>query len=112
VGFTYDVACQYMTHLAERMHKHFPSISPSVSRMLALVPKLHLAGHNEDCGYRWSLNFTLGAGRTSGELIETVWSELNQANGSTKEMTHGHRHDTLDDLYDDWNWNKLQNISK
>ncbi|KAF8511104.1 hypothetical protein JB92DRAFT_3118385 [Gautieria morchelliformis] len=111
VGLTYDVACQYMVHLVTRFQQHFPHMVPVVSRMTALIPKMHLAGHKLDCGYRWSLNFTPGVGRTCGELIETVWSELNQANGSVKEMNHGHRHDTLDDLYSDWNWSKVQNMS-
>ncbi|KAF8527717.1 hypothetical protein JB92DRAFT_3093208 [Gautieria morchelliformis] len=111
VGLTYDVACQYMVHLVTRFRQHFPTLVPVVSRMTALIPKMHLAGHKLDCGYRWSLNFTYGVGRTCGELIETVWSELNQANGSVKEMNHGHRHDTLDDLYSDWNWSKVQNMS-
>ncbi|KAF8520555.1 hypothetical protein JB92DRAFT_2786172 [Gautieria morchelliformis] len=110
VGLTYDVACQYMVHLVTRFRQHFPTLVPVVFRMTALIPKMHLAGHKLDCGYRWSLKFTYGMGRTCGELIETVWSELNQANGSVKEMNHGHRHDTLDDLYSDWNWSKVQNM--
>ncbi|KAF8511873.1 hypothetical protein JB92DRAFT_2724720, partial [Gautieria morchelliformis] len=90
----------------------FPTLVPVVSQMTALIPKMHLARHKLDCRYRWSLNFTYGVGRTCGELIETVWSELNQPNGSIKEMNHGHYHDTLDDLYSDWNWSKVQNMSQ
>ncbi|KAF8581683.1 hypothetical protein K439DRAFT_1353185, partial [Ramaria rubella] len=74
------------------------------------VPKMHLVGHKDDCWYRHPLNYTHGAGRTAGELIETVWHELNQANGSAKEMNPGHRHDFLDDMYGDWNWNKMQKM--
>ena len=112
VGLTYDVACQYMVHLVTRFQQHFPHMVPVVSQMTALIPKMHLAGHILDCEYHWSLNFTPGMGRTCGELIETVWSELNQANGSVKEMNHGNCHDTLDDLYSDWNWSKVQHMSQ
>jgi hypothetical protein len=50
-------------------------------------------------------------GRTDGERIEGGWSEAKQAGGMTKEMNSGHRHDTLTDFQNDWNWVKTQNLS-
>ncbi|TFK58985.1 hypothetical protein BDN72DRAFT_781357, partial [Pluteus cervinus] len=42
-----------------------------------------------------------------GEKIETSWAEQNQSAGSTKQQNAGHRHDSLDDIFGFWNWNKL-----
>lgn len=75
-----------------------------------LVPKKHLDGHKEDCRYRFSFNYTKGTGRSHGEGIEQGWFESKQAGGSTRQMNHGHRHDTLNDINNDWNWTKLQDL--
>ena len=112
VGLTYDVACQYMVHLVTWFQQYFPHMVLVVSQMTALIPKMHLASHKLDCRYHCSLNFMPGMGQKCGELIETVWSELNQANRSIKEMNHRHHHDTLDDLYSDRNWSEVQNMSQ
>jgi len=56
------------------------------------------------------LNYTPGVGRTDGERIEGGWHEAKQAGGMTKEMNTGHRHDTLSDFQNHWNWIKATNI--
>ncbi|KAJ7476653.1 hypothetical protein FB451DRAFT_1173522 [Mycena latifolia] len=59
-----------------------------------------------------SLNWTKWMGRTDGERIEGNWAEAKQAGGMTKEMNAGHRHDTLNDFFNDWNWIKVQNLER
>jgi hypothetical protein len=80
--------------------------------MTGCVPKMHLQGHKDDCQYRYSFNFTPGVGCTCGELIETAWSEGNQTAGSTKEENDGHRHDSLDDFHNYWNWEKAHKMGQ
>ena len=48
----------------------------------------------------------------AGELIETAWAEANNIRPSTREMTPGHRHDVLNDLYDFWNWWKVTQMGE
>ena len=48
----------------------------------------------------------------AGELIETAWAEANNIGPSTREMTPGHWHDMLNDLYDFWNWWKVMQMGK
>jgi hypothetical protein len=116
IVLTYDIACQYSIKLVERFRNSadegiFPSfILSAVERLQLLVPKMHLQGHKDDCRYRWSLNWTKWMGRTDGERIEGTWAEAKQAGGMTKEMNAGHRHDTLNDFFNDWNWIKVQNL--
>ncbi|TDL17558.1 hypothetical protein BD410DRAFT_843487 [Rickenella mellea] len=107
---TYDISCQYCINLVKRFAERFPNRADIIKFVKCLVPKLHLQGHKDDCQYRYSLNYTPGVGRTHGEGIESGWAESNQAGGSTKEMNHGHWHDTLNDFHGDWNWVKMQNI--
>ncbi|KIJ23838.1 hypothetical protein M422DRAFT_195438, partial [Sphaerobolus stellatus SS14] len=112
IGLTYDVACQYTINIKDRWQEHFPELLETVERMIAGVAKMHQVGHKDDCAYSWALKFLIGAGRTSGELIETVWAELNQANGSVKQMNPGMRHDALNLFYGDWNFRKMVSLSK
>ncbi|KAJ3539948.1 hypothetical protein NMY22_g4499 [Coprinellus aureogranulatus] len=112
---TYDVACQYWVHLKERFAnaaEDFPifDIATVVDAIHMLVPKMHLDGHKEDCRYRYSLNYFDGAGRTHGEGIEPSWAESKQSGGSTQHMNHGHRHDTIIDLHNFWNWLKARGM--
>ncbi|KZP09514.1 hypothetical protein FIBSPDRAFT_963909 [Athelia psychrophila] len=113
ITLTYDINCQYCVHLIPRLRKHFAGEIVDVARRLTfLIGKLHLRGHKEDCQYRYSLNYTDNCGRVAGEAIEGSWSEAKQAGGSTKEMNHGHRHDTLTDFQNDWNFKKVQGLDE
>ena len=107
---TYDVACQYYIHLKKRFESNFPDLADVIDIIHLLVPKKHLDGHKDDCKYRFSLNYTEGVGRSHGEGIEASWAESKQSGGSTRQMNHGHRHDTINDLHNYWNWNKLRGL--
>jgi hypothetical protein len=105
---TYDVACQYYIHLKKRFQENIPDLADLIDLIHLLVPKKHLDGHKDHCKYRFSLNYTDGVGRGHGEGIEQSWSESKQSGESTRQMNHGHRHDTLTDFHNYWNWNKLR----
>jgi len=110
IVISYDVACQYSIYLHTRFEANFPELAELVDFMHLLVPKKHLDGHKDDCKYRFSLNYFKGAGRSHGEGIEPSWGETKQSGGSTCQMNYGHRHDTLNDFHNDWNWTKLQGL--
>lgn len=107
---TYDVACQYFVNLRSRFEANFIDLADVVDLIYLLVPKKHLDGHKVDCRYRFSLNYTEGVGRGHGEGIEASWAESKQSGGSTRQMNHGHRHDTINDFHNYWNWNKLRGL--
>ncbi|EIW79698.1 hypothetical protein CONPUDRAFT_74066 [Coniophora puteana RWD-64-598 SS2] len=108
VVISYDIACQWKVNLFTRMDNLPPEMQVSlvalVNALVFCVPKFHAPGHGEICAVLHSLNLMLGAGRTDGEGIEHGWSEINLASNSTKEMTLGFRHDTLDLLF---TWHNL-----
>ncbi|TFK61216.1 hypothetical protein BDN72DRAFT_778500 [Pluteus cervinus] len=107
---SYDIWCQYWKNLRARVSTHFPDKLPLLDQMRGAVPKMHIKGHVEECQVRWSFNYLEHSGETCGEKIETSWAEQNQAAPSTKQQNAGHRHDSLDDHFDFWNWGKLQTL--
>ena len=86
-----------------------PSVQPNLHNrdVTFLVPKFHLPAHITSCQWAFSFNWTKGVGRTDGEEPERGWANINAAASSTKDMGPGHRRDTLDDYFGDWNWKKL-----
>jgi hypothetical protein len=111
IMLSYDIWCSYSKKLKARFAKKFPSSAAILEKMRGAIPKMHVKNHIEACQHLWAFNFIRHSGETYGEMIETAWAENNQAAGSTKEMNDGHRHDTLDDLTNFWNWCKLAVMS-
>ncbi|KAI6156579.1 hypothetical protein BKA82DRAFT_4325506 [Pisolithus tinctorius] len=106
---SYDIACQWHKKLYQRMDQMPPSLQSNLRNRAVtfLVPKFHLPAHIASCQWSFSFNWTKGVGRTDGEEPERGWANLNPAASSTKTMGPGHRRDTLDDYFGDWNWKKL-----
>lgn len=77
-----------------------------LSLIVWLIGKFHIGGHQKSCSARFSFNYTIGAGRMSGELVETIWVEFNFYKHQTREMTEGGRRDLLNDAFNHWNWMK------
>ena len=110
---SYDVACKYNIHFKSRIaNRAWPLMTREERRKLDelnlvwLVPKFHLAVHIDNCADQYSFNFTKNVGRTSGEIIETNWPNLNALALSTREMGWGHRWDTIMDAMNFWNYKK------
>lgn len=103
---TFDIACQYFVNFWQRMPELPEGIHLNIPRenVTVKVPKAHLPVHKTSCHGLFSLNFTKGAGRTDGEWVERLWSWLNRAAPSTKEMGPSARRETIDDfcLYGGW----------
>lgn len=106
---SYDVICQYSKDFVNRLKKLPPLIRLAVIRILwqFVIPKMHIHGHKQDCQIKYSLNLTPGAADTDGEGIERTWADIGPVSTSTREMGPGSRHDTLDDHWSHWNWQKL-----
>lgn len=66
----YDICCEWSIHFQERVmfYKFFEL-------------KWHLAAHIIDCFHKFSLNFVEGARQVGGEILETLWSVLNNVAG-------------------------------
>lgn len=92
----YDVNCQYCIHFRKRMKKG-PYLSLDKSFPIDFVIGLfHVHGHKDECLARFAPTYLPGSGATSGEILESLWSQLNGAARTTRHMTLGTRADTVD----------------
>ncbi|KII84055.1 hypothetical protein PLICRDRAFT_671736 [Plicaturopsis crispa FD-325 SS-3] len=111
---SYDIACQWHRNLEARL-----AALPPVVRLIVpsaifwyAIPKLHIHSHIVKCQITYSFEWLAGAGRTDGEGIERAWANMGPVCTSTREMGPGSRHDTLDDHWGYWNWQKLVGLGK
>jgi hypothetical protein len=74
--------------------------------IIGAVGKWHLATHIPECLPRFSLNFVKGAGEVDGEILETLWSPLDEIAGLTQAMSIPHAQEVIDDHMHDSNWRK------
>lgn len=107
----YDVMCQWHKHLAERIDrsvvlKRCMEAHPNL-RIVKGIGLFHVHGHQELCFSRYSPDFISGIGQTEGEIIETLWSIINEVSRGCRGMTAAHRQEVLDDHMNDCNWMKL-----
>jgi hypothetical protein len=103
----YDIACQYCVNLWDRVGRSSYLSLPPDLEILKAIGVWHVHGHVSECFPRYYPGFVPGSGHVDGEIIETLWSHLNQISGSTRGMSTAHRRDIFDDHMNDSNWKKL-----
>src|SRR6202040_2208116 len=72
-----------------------------------VLPKFHIYNHGLKCVLNYSLNFLRWSAASDLEDLERWWAHINPVSMSTKEMSEGSRHDTIDDHACAWNWRKI-----
>ncbi|KAJ7678301.1 hypothetical protein DFH06DRAFT_975338, partial [Mycena polygramma] len=111
---SYDIVCQWWKHLMERMML-LPDLVRCVlilTMIVFVVPKLHIHAQTLACQIMYSLNLVPGSGQTDGEGIERPWANIGGIATSTVKMGPGARHDTVDDHWGHWNWEKLIGLAR
>lgn len=109
----YDIWCQYSVNLKKRVRDN-PKLQEMWRHDIDIdggIGLFHVHGHREECLFRFATYFIPGASIVDGEVLETLWSMLNQISRSTRSATLAHRAEVLDDHMNDSNWKKLLNIS-
>ena len=76
------------------------------------VGKWHLAAHIAECFPKFTLNFVEGAGEVDGEILETLWSPLDEVSGLTQAMSVAHHQEVIDANMNDSNWKKIVRIGR
>ncbi|KAG8701226.1 hypothetical protein FRC08_004210 [Ceratobasidium sp. 394] len=109
IGFYYDIYCHWSRNWWTRAGLlPIPIYKPVYYK--GGIPKYHLAGHTDACYILYSLNNMPGVGRLDAEGCERLWANANQASGSVANKGSGARIDTLNHLFQDWNWRKTTSI--
>ena len=119
---TYDINCQYRIHFWERLKKIEQLFVVSQVSSLqsirnyrfpptrAAVGKFHEPAHKTECRLRHSFHYYRGAAQTDGEALERIWALITALGLRTREMTPGHRHDTINYFHDDMNWKRTYGL--
>lgn len=108
----YDICCQWLTHFRRRISETDTLNLPDDLDILGAVGKWHLAAHIPECFPKFTLNFIKGAAQVEGEIMETLWSGLDEVAGLTQAMSLAHRQEVLDDYMNDSNWRKTVRMGK
>jgi Kyakuja-Dileera-Zisupton transposase len=80
--------------------------------IIGAIGKWHLAAHIPECFPKFSLNFVKGAGEVDGEILETLWSGLDEVAGMAQAMSIAHHQEVIDEHMKDSNWWKIIRICK
>lgn len=99
----YDIICQYIVHLLERIGDQLPP-GMTIDRAIDLF---HVHAHKDECFFRYALTFIPGAGVVAGQILESLWSSLNSVSPMARTATLPHRAEILDDHTCDSNNKKL-----
>jgi hypothetical protein len=70
----------------------------------------HVHGHKDECFWRFATTFVVHCGIISGEILESLWSELNAISPTARTATLAHRAEMLDDHASDSNYRKMLGI--
>jgi Kyakuja-Dileera-Zisupton transposase len=106
----YDICCQWFKHFRERvLQSEWLELWEGID-ITPAMGKWHLAAHIWECFTKFSLNFVEGSTQADGEILETLWSGLDEIAGLTQGMSTAHRQEVLDNYTNDSNWKKLLRI--
>lgn len=109
----YDIFCQWRIHLSDRLAASNGTLTlPPGVEIDGGIGLFHVHGHADQCYHRYASYFITGTAIVDGEVLETLWSALNQVSRSTRTATLPHREEILDDHMNDNNWCKLVNMSE
>ena len=103
----YDIMCKWIKYFKNRIGDSPYLQLPDDLEMMKGIGDLHVKGHVKECFPRFALMFIPGAGVIDGEIIETLWSVLNQTSRSCRGATLAHRQELLDNQMNHSNWKKL-----
>ncbi|KAJ6477917.1 hypothetical protein C8R47DRAFT_984594 [Mycena vitilis] len=106
--FSYDIACQWHKGLGARLEDLPAELQLPLDdiKLQCGLPVWHASTHEKACANDYSLSFLHGLGRTDGEGVERLWSDLNPSSYHTKDMGVGNRADTIEDKIDSHNFLK------
>ncbi|KIJ16596.1 hypothetical protein PAXINDRAFT_75122 [Paxillus involutus ATCC 200175] len=108
----YDIACQFNVHFGARVSRsNYLKFSDTI-QIIWGIGLFHIHGHQDVCLSRYSPDLIPGISKVDGEVLETLWSQLNEICGSTRSMTAAHRQEVLNDHVLDSNRKNMLNISE
>ena len=102
VLFIYDLMCQYIIYFLLRIGHLLPE-NLMVDRGIG---SFHVHGHKDECFFRFGTAFIPQSGVTVGEILESLWANMNAITPAARTATLAHRAELLDDHASDSNHKK------
>ena len=106
VTIIYDIACQYMVYLKDRIGDR---LDPNLD-IDGAIGLFHVHAHKDECLFQYATSYIPGSGVTAGEILESMWSTLNSISPTVRTATLAHQAEVLDDHWCDANHKKGINI--
>jgi Kyakuja-Dileera-Zisupton transposase len=107
----YDIMCQWGVHMKQRFDINGLSM-PNVKELLRGVGIWHVYAHVNRCFGRYAPIYLKNVGLVDGEILETLWSLLNQVSESCQTMSLANREETINFHMNDINRKKNLEMSK
>ncbi|KAI0276987.1 hypothetical protein BC826DRAFT_928106, partial [Russula brevipes] len=101
----YDIMCQWGVHMKRRFDINGLSM-PNVKELLRGVGIWHVYAHVNRCFGRYAPIYLKNVGLVDGEILETLWSLLNQVSESCQTMSLANREETINFHMNDINRKK------
>src|ERR1700733_15366999 len=99
----YDICCQWSIHFRQRISESDFLERYDSMEITGAIGKWHLAAHIPECFPKFSLNFV----EVEGEILETLWSGLDEIARMTQAMSIVHYQEVIDEYMNDSNWRKI-----
>lgn len=110
---SYDISCSWAVNRKLRFSQAFDGYYEGrVADTRDIIDECHLNGHGKGktkrnvCYDLYNGHHMPLMGHNPFETVEQVWVEMNQCGASTRQMSAGNRHDTLNAHAGNWNWCK------
>jgi hypothetical protein len=111
IGF-YDINCQHYKTFLKRVAENEHLSIPEKLQIFRAIGLFHVHGHQDSCLARFAPTYLKGAGMVDGEILETLWSVLNEISPSTRGATLAYRAELLNAHMNDSNLKKLIQMCK
>ena len=108
----YDIMCKYGLHVLRRFRLGSKLNWPEFNEFIKGVGVWHIYAHIKECFPRFSPLFLPRVGLVDGEVVETIWSNLNSVTNSCRTMSLANRAETINAHMNNINWHKIIGMSE
>jgi hypothetical protein len=104
----YDVNCIHCVNFEKRVRRNpnFLSFPFGEIQLVPAIGEFHICGHLPKCFPRFSPHFVEDAGINDGEILESLWAEINEISPSCSTSSLPNRTEVLDDHFNSSNFRK------
>ncbi|KAJ6623332.1 hypothetical protein B0H10DRAFT_1944051 [Mycena sp. CBHHK59/15] len=106
IVWSYDSFCSFVVYQIQRAMELFLDeewLHTLLAELAGQILADHINGHGPDCQMIWQAVYFACRAHFHGETAEMVSAFLNPLGSSTRQMTLGARHDTINFVIDAWN---------